>query len=348
MSEYLLTIGIPTFNREKDLQDTLVNILPQVDLINQRRGNPVQVVVCDNCSTDGTAQMAKSYLEHHPFLKYHCNEKNIGMMRNIHKVGSQSDGEYFLPMGDDDFLYPTCLGRLLDFLEKHKNENLSYVSLGYEDLPVSNDGLTTHRKRSLDSGIYDPSAPITGCFPATELLFISASVFRTATFIDTKQFDNAEPSELATHLQIIYELAGNSRHGHFKMPVVIGSRVSPNKWGGMWAVMIGYEFAKLASGLKQRGAPSHVVDKVFSLREYLRSYIRLSLLREDYGIFYQRAKQITLSGFRMTLGRSLVDLILDRSILRSWAYQRASVKDPLFQEKKTRIHNYLTRLEPTK
>ena len=56
----LLSICIPTYNREKYLQDTLESIVSQ-DIF--KNTNDVDIVISDNASTDGTRELVEKYLK---------------------------------------------------------------------------------------------------------------------------------------------------------------------------------------------------------------------------------------------------------------------------------------------
>ncbi len=96
-SPKLLSFCIPTFNRAKYLEQTLGSILPQV-------GTDIEVVVSDNCSTDGTEEMMRSYLEKYPCIRYSSNEANLGPDRNLLRCVERATGEYVWFFGSDDLL----------------------------------------------------------------------------------------------------------------------------------------------------------------------------------------------------------------------------------------------------
>ena len=53
---YILTIGIPTYNRRKTLEKTLNSVLSQIT-------NEVELIVSDNASTDDTKIYMNKVLE---------------------------------------------------------------------------------------------------------------------------------------------------------------------------------------------------------------------------------------------------------------------------------------------
>src|ERR1039458_3439666 len=92
MESILLTIAIPTYNRVHLLRQTVELILPQL-----REG--VELLICDNASTDGTAD----YLEAlQPRIRHHRHPDNIGSEPNFSSCLTLSRGQYTWILCDDD------------------------------------------------------------------------------------------------------------------------------------------------------------------------------------------------------------------------------------------------------
>lgn len=102
-----LSICIPTFNHVDWLKGCLEACFAQID------GLPVEVVVSDNASDDGTREYLESL--RHPALVVHRNEKNI-VLENFCKVVEVSHGDYCWLMGDDDIPEPGAIQKVLDAL----------------------------------------------------------------------------------------------------------------------------------------------------------------------------------------------------------------------------------------
>lgn len=110
----VLTIAIPTYNREKFLDRALSYLLVQLvgaDL-------PVEIIVSDNCSYDSTESVVKSYIAQGLKLRYIKNPINQGADMNVAQCYREASGQYVLVLGDDDFLIEGSLKFLVSFLEK--------------------------------------------------------------------------------------------------------------------------------------------------------------------------------------------------------------------------------------
>ena len=105
----LVTIGIPTYNRVAQLKRSIETAL------NQNYSN-IEVVVSDNASTDETQKYCELYCNREDRLKYMRQVKNIGPTANFSAVLMAASGEYFMWLGDDDWIdtdYVSSCARLL-------------------------------------------------------------------------------------------------------------------------------------------------------------------------------------------------------------------------------------------
>ena len=110
-----VTIGIPTYNRSNRLPKAILSALGQ-DCPN------IEVLVCDNASTDDTEKICRELAKKHANLKYYRQEVNRGMTNNFNDVLDMSSGEYFMWLSDDDYIDSNYVSTCLKFLK----ENLTY------------------------------------------------------------------------------------------------------------------------------------------------------------------------------------------------------------------------------
>ena len=120
----LLTICIPTFNRERSLKQCINSILSQ---------NPppdVEILICDNASPDGTENVVSSFVEHNSNIRYIRNETNLGMDANFLKCLRNGKGQFLQLLSDDDFLDEGAISYIVNFLKR--NQLLSTVILNWD------------------------------------------------------------------------------------------------------------------------------------------------------------------------------------------------------------------------
>lgn len=93
----LVTIGIPTFNRAPLLARAIDSALAQ-------SYRAIEVVICDNASTDDTGEVCRYYVQKDARVKYYRNLRNIGGTSNFVEVLRRASAGYFMWLGDDDWI----------------------------------------------------------------------------------------------------------------------------------------------------------------------------------------------------------------------------------------------------
>lgn len=96
----LLSICIPTYNREKFLPECLDSIVCQTRFNNW----DIEIIISDNASTDNTWKIIKNYQKKYNNIKYFRNNENIWWILNVLKVVELASWKYCWLMSDDDTL----------------------------------------------------------------------------------------------------------------------------------------------------------------------------------------------------------------------------------------------------
>jgi abequosyltransferase len=87
-------------------------------VIEQADPSLVEIVVCDNDSTDNTAEVVAQIARDYPNLHYIQREVNVGCDRNVIEIGEYSTGEYFWIFGSDDTLPPGAINVVLQAIDQ--------------------------------------------------------------------------------------------------------------------------------------------------------------------------------------------------------------------------------------
>lgn len=113
-SRPLLSLCIPTYNRAAFFQEALESGLREVAA---QPAGLVELLVCDNASTDDTPACLAQAQARHPDLKVFRNAENLGFDGNYLRCVEEATGEFVWVMGDDDVWLPGSLARMLGELE---------------------------------------------------------------------------------------------------------------------------------------------------------------------------------------------------------------------------------------
>lgn len=127
--EVLLTVAIPTYNRASYLEQCLQHLFSQAS----GYGGRVEVIVSDNCSTDGTGEVVRRCREEGRDFRYVRNDENIGVDRNFAQCFTLARGKYVLLFGDDDLLLDGAMDRIMAMLTGHDYGVLYLNSYGFND-----------------------------------------------------------------------------------------------------------------------------------------------------------------------------------------------------------------------
>jgi glycosyltransferase involved in cell wall biosynthesis len=115
----MVTIGLPVFNGENFLEESIESILRQ-------SFTDYQIVISDNGSTDGTQQICEHYSAKYDSIIYLRSEKNHGAAWNFRRVFEHSSSIYFKWMAHDDIIAPNYLEKCVTALEENPEAVLAY------------------------------------------------------------------------------------------------------------------------------------------------------------------------------------------------------------------------------
>lgn len=125
-----VSVCVTTYNQEKYINQCLQS------LIDQQTNFSFEILVADDCSTDGTRSIIQEFAENYSkIIKPIFHKKNLGASRNFIFVHDQAQGHYIAHMDGDDYALPGKLQAQADFLDKHKNCNLLWTPVLVETAP---------------------------------------------------------------------------------------------------------------------------------------------------------------------------------------------------------------------
>jgi len=114
-----VSVCVITYNQEKYVRQCLQSI------VDQETDFDFEVIVGDDCSTDGTRTIVQEFAERYPrVVKPIFHEKNIGGHKNFYLVHQQAVGEYIAHVDGDDYCLPGKLQVQVDCLNKQSDCNI--------------------------------------------------------------------------------------------------------------------------------------------------------------------------------------------------------------------------------
>ncbi|MFJ2028463.1 glycosyltransferase family 2 protein [Streptosporangium sp. NPDC087985] len=136
-NDTLVSVGLPVRNGAARLEGVVRSVLAQ-DHEN------IELVICDNASTDDTEEFCRELARSDSRIVYHRQPRNVGLLNNFIHAGRVARGTFFRWVGDDDWLAPQCVSRSLRAFEQDERFILVTTQVAYTDP----DGTT-------QTGVYD-------------------------------------------------------------------------------------------------------------------------------------------------------------------------------------------------
>ncbi|NTV64752.1 MAG: glycosyltransferase [Oscillochloris sp.] len=106
-----MSIAIPTYNQIAFVEETLTSALEQ-------DYDPLEVVVADDGSRDGTAELIAALAQRYPGrLRPQLHQTNVGVAANCNRMLRACRGEYIAFQGGDDVLLPGKIRRQVAWMQ---------------------------------------------------------------------------------------------------------------------------------------------------------------------------------------------------------------------------------------
>lgn len=119
LKDNLVSIIMPAYNAEKYIKDAVDSVIKQTY-------TNWELIIIDDCSSDGTEKMIKKYQDRR--IRYIKNKKNQGAVLSRNKGMRISSGRYVAFLDSDDMWEPRKLQRQLNLLQ-NKGYFMSYSGI---------------------------------------------------------------------------------------------------------------------------------------------------------------------------------------------------------------------------
>ena len=114
--EELISVIIPCYNAEKYISETIESVIKQTY-------SNWELLVVDDCSTDDSENIIKSYAKKDSRIKYYRTESNTGTPAEPRNIGiNKAKGEYVALLDADDLFLPNKLEKQIEFINEGNKE----------------------------------------------------------------------------------------------------------------------------------------------------------------------------------------------------------------------------------
>jgi glycosyltransferase involved in cell wall biosynthesis len=145
----LVTIGIPVYNEEKHLAETIESAISQ-------NFKDIEIIISDNGSSDKTPEIIKDYSSRYCSIQPILHDRNRGPAANFWTLLDNTKSKYVVILGGHDLFLPDYVGDAVAFLESNPDYVMAYPQsklvdgndelLGYRDSDIDTSGLSVQQR----------------------------------------------------------------------------------------------------------------------------------------------------------------------------------------------------------
>lgn len=114
-----VSVGLTVYNGERFLAETLDSLVAQTF-------EDFELLVCDNASTDRTAEIVGDYAAKDPRIRYVRHQRNVGASGNERRAFALASAPYFRWSAADDLYAPESIARCVEVLDREPRVVLTY------------------------------------------------------------------------------------------------------------------------------------------------------------------------------------------------------------------------------
>ena len=118
--ENLVSIVLPTYNGEKYLSESIESV------INQTYKN-WELIIVNDCSTDGTLEIIKKYTEKDERIKFITNEINSKLPQSLNNGFKLAKGNFYTWTSDDNYYDPKAIEQMVNYLILNPDKAMVYA-----------------------------------------------------------------------------------------------------------------------------------------------------------------------------------------------------------------------------
>ena len=123
-ADVLVSVGLPVRNGADRIGEVVRSVLTQ-------DYHRIELVICDNASTDYTEDVCRDLVRKDSRIVYYRQQDNVGLLNNYVSAIQLAKGAYFRWIGDDDWLAPDFVSRTLECFAEDERRLLVTTRIAY-------------------------------------------------------------------------------------------------------------------------------------------------------------------------------------------------------------------------
>lgn len=296
-----ISVCIPAYNFAEYLPQAVESVLRQAF-------TDFELLIIDDCSTDGTAAVAGQFAERDRRIRLIVNPKNLGLVGNWNSCLSQARGEFIKYVFADDFLTsPEALGKLLAAFESGRSIALAGSSRNFVD---ARGALMQNVCPFRDDAIIPGTEAITRCLAAQKNLIGEPTAVMFRKKLAARGFNPAYAQIVDEEMW--FHLLEQGDFAHIKEPLC-AFRIHPSQ--------------QSARNTNTRSA----IDDIFRLNaEYLyKDYVKINRFSRHHAIFDNLYRL-----WKFSAANNIPRIVASKDIDSRYGYRRFRLFYPIYKSYK--------------
>lgn len=117
-----VSVVLPTYNGERYIEEAVRSVLKQTY-------QNLELIVVDDCSTDGTAEVVRRYAQQDGRIHLIRNAENQKLPRSLNIGFRQAAGDYLTWTSDDNYYDEDAIEEMVSFLERNPQAAMVYCDM---------------------------------------------------------------------------------------------------------------------------------------------------------------------------------------------------------------------------
>ncbi|MDI6820692.1 MAG: glycosyltransferase family 2 protein [Patescibacteria group bacterium] len=199
-----VSVILPTYNGSYFIARALQSIITQ-------SMRELEIIVIDDGSTDGTAEIVKRFGATDSRVRYFKNERNLGIQKSLNRGLREAAGKYIARIDDDDeWMDKEKLQKQVDFLDR----NTDYVLVGTGAVFTDEEGRELFRFVGSKTNLAIRKTMLSkNCFIHSSVLFRRDLVMRFGGYDESEEMKHVEDYNLWLKLGSVGKLANLPIYG---------------------------------------------------------------------------------------------------------------------------------------